>query len=181
MFRATASIAAVALLAGGTLADDLKSGPAVGQSVGAFLPLNVTGPDAGKAACLVCSNGSSPVVAIFARGLDADLAALVKKVDAATLKNKKAELASFVVVLDKAEKTERAVQDFADTNAIQATILALDNPAGPKGYNLAKDAHITVLLYVGRKVKANFAFEKGKLTAADIDNILKALPKILEE
>ena len=45
----------------------------------------------------------------------------------------------------------------------------------------AKDADVTVLLYVGRKVKANFAFEKGKLSAAEVEKVLKELPKILEE
>ncbi|HZT79067.1 MAG TPA: hypothetical protein VFA26_02500 [Gemmataceae bacterium] len=45
---------AVALLAGGALrAEGVKSGPQVGQSCGAFEPKHVTGPDAGKAKCLV--------------------------------------------------------------------------------------------------------------------------------
>ena len=106
---------------------------------------------------------------------------LVKKVDEATAKHKKNDLGSFVIFLDKSDETEKKVQQFADKQGIKETVLALDNPAGPKGYNIAKDAEVTVLLYVGRKVKANFAFEKGKLTAAEVDKILKELPKILEE
>ena len=106
---------------------------------------------------------------------------LVKKVDEATAKHKKNDLGSFVIFLDKSDETEKKVQQFADKQGIKETVLALDNPAGPKGYNIAKEADVTVLLYVGRKVKANFAFEKGKLTAAEVEKILKELPKILEE
>ena len=40
---------------------------------------------------------------------------------------------------------------------------------------------MTVLLYVGRQVKFNFSFEKGKLTPADVEKVMKELPKILEE
>jgi hypothetical protein len=109
------------------------------------------------------------------------LTGLVKKVDEATAKHKKQDLGSFVIFLDKSDETEKKVQQFADKQGIKETVLALDNPAGPKGYNIAKEAEVTVLLYVGRKVKANFSYEKGKLTAAEVDKILKELPKLLEE
>jgi hypothetical protein len=109
------------------------------------------------------------------------LTGLVKKVDEATRKNRKSEMGSFVIFLDKSDETEQKVKDFAEKQGIKETVLALDNPAGPRGYNIAKEASVTVLLYTGRKVKANFAFEKGKLTAADVDKVLKELPKILEE
>ncbi len=36
-------------------------------------------------------------------------------------------------------------------------------------------------LYSARKVKANYAFKKGKMGAEDITRILADLPKILEE
>jgi hypothetical protein len=109
------------------------------------------------------------------------LTGLVKKIDEATRAHKTKDLGSFVIFLDKSDETEKKVQTFADKAGIKETVLALDNPAGPKGYNIAKDAEVTVLLYVGRKVKFNYAFEKGKLTAAEVDRILKELPKILEE
>jgi len=46
---------AVMLLVGSVIgADDLKSGPQVGEKIpGAFNPLNVTGSDAGQKRCLV--------------------------------------------------------------------------------------------------------------------------------
>ena len=90
-------------------------------------------------------------------------------------------MGSFVIFLDKSEETEKKVKELGEKEGIKETVLALDNPAGPKGYNIAKDASVTILLYTGRKVKVNFAFEKGKLTAADVDKVMNELPKLLEE
>ena len=106
---------------------------------------------------------------------------LVKKVDEATQKNRKSEMGSFVIFLDKSDDMEKKVKDFGEKQGIKETVLALDNPAGPKGYDIAKEAQVTVLLYVGRQVKANFTFEKGKLTPAAVEKVMKELPKILEE
>lgn len=106
---------------------------------------------------------------------------MVKKIDEATVKNKKKEMGSFVIFLDKSDEYEKKVKALGDKIALKETVLALDNPAGPKGYNIAKEADVTVLLYVDRKVKANFVYEKGKLTAADVEKIMKELPKILED
>ena len=48
------ALAVVGLLAAGSLLHaEVKSGPAVGQSVRAFNPQHVTGSDAGKSSCLV--------------------------------------------------------------------------------------------------------------------------------
>ena len=69
----------------------------------------------------------------------------------------------------------------ANKEEIKKTVLAVDNPAGPKAYNVAKDADITVVLYVDRKVKANHAFKKGELTDTDIDTIISEVPMILAE
>ena len=108
------------------------------------------------------------------------MTSLVKKVDEATVKNKSKDMGSFVIILDKSDETEKKVKAFAEKNGVKEVVLALDNPAGPKGYNIARDANVTVLLYVERKVKANFSFEKGKMTAADVDKVMKELPKILD-
>jgi hypothetical protein len=45
--------AGVLLWGGLAAADDLKSGIPIGESVKAFNPQHVTGPDAGKSSCLV--------------------------------------------------------------------------------------------------------------------------------
>ena len=50
---AGASLAAALLLGGSLLAEEVKSGPRVGQGVPAFHPLHVTGQNAGQKVCLV--------------------------------------------------------------------------------------------------------------------------------
>src|SRR6266850_8458445 len=76
----------------------LKSGPQAGEDVpGAFHPLNITGKDAGKKACLYCANGGNPVAVVFAREATPAVAKLLKQLDEATVKNDKKEMGSYAV------------------------------------------------------------------------------------
>lgn len=53
-FTMGSSLAMVLLVGGAIAADDLKSGPQVGENIpGAFNPLNCNGSDAGQKRCLV--------------------------------------------------------------------------------------------------------------------------------
>jgi hypothetical protein len=175
------SAAAAALVAAGlALAADVKSGPQAGQKVpGPFHPLNVTGEHAGEKNCLFCQNGESPVAMIFARDNSPELAKLIKKIDAATLANKPANMGSFVVFLSDKEGLDKQLKAMADKEGIKTCVLSIDNPAGPKGYNVSEKADVTVVLYVDRTVKANYAFEKGKLTDKDIDTVVADVSKIV--
>lgn len=158
---------------------ETKSGLGVGDTVKAFAPKHLTGDDAGKTSCIVCKCGDSPVVAIFAREMDDNLLSLAKKIDEATAKNKAKEMGSFVIFLDKSEEMEKKAKGFGEKAGLKQTVIALDKTEGPKGYGIAKDASVTVMLYVERTVKASFSFEKGKLAAADVEKIVSELPKIL--
>jgi hypothetical protein len=87
----------------------------------------------------------------------------------------------FVVFCSDDEKLGDKLKDVAQKNSIKTCILAIDNPAGPKAYNVAKDADVTVVLYNNRKVVANYAFKKGDLNDKAIEKILADVPKILED
>ena len=56
-----------------------------------------------------------------------------------------------------------------------------EDVGGPPSYKLARDADVTVLLYVKQKVVANFAFREGELTGARIDEVLKAVPELVKK
>ena len=174
---------AVALLSGITLAEEttaLKSGPQAGEELaGPFHPLNVNGKKAGQKNCLYCENGNAPVAMIFAREPNAQLTKLIKKIDAACAKNSSCKMGSFVVFCSSDEELETKLKKCAKDNDLKKVVLSIDNPAGPKGYKLAKDADVTVVLYVDRTVKANHAFKKGELKDKDITAIVKDLSKIL--
>jgi len=116
---------------------------------------------------------------IFVHEVSDPLTSLVKKIDAATVANKSANMGSFVVFLNDDEELPKRAADLAKKEKITKTVLAKDNPAGPGGYDIPKDADITVILYTKRNVKVNYVFKKGELKSADIDKIVKDLPLIL--
>jgi len=118
---------------------------------------------------------------IFAREVSDSLTSLVKKIDAETAKNSKAKMGSFVVFLSDDEKLPDRLKALASKEGIKKTVLAVDNPAGPQGYDVAKDADVTVVLYNKRKVESNHAYKKGELSSKAIDEIIADLPKILAE
>jgi len=178
--------AAMALFVFGSAmgAENLKSGPQVGEEIpGAFHPLNITGDSAGHAHCLVCENGSHPVAMVFARDVSQPLASLVKKLDEATDQHKDAKMGSFVVVCSADEDAiTKELKGLAESQGIQHTVLSLwDDQNGPPDYKVAKEADVTVVLYTKMQVKANYAFKKGELKDDDIDRIVKDISKILPD
>jgi hypothetical protein len=118
---------------------------------------------------------------IFAREISKPVTSLVKKIDAATAKNSEARMASFAVFLSDEEGLDKKLKDWADKEKINKTALTIDNPAGPSDYKIDKDADVTVLLYVRKHVKVNYAFKKGDLKGKDIEKIVGDLSKILPD
>jgi hypothetical protein len=118
---------------------------------------------------------------IFAREVSDGLTSLVKKIDEATEKNRDCRMGSFVVFCSDEEGLKDKLEKVAEKQNLKRTILTIDNPAGPEGYDIAKDADVTVLLYTGQKVKVNHAYKKGELTQGEVKRIVSELPKILPE
>jgi len=170
----------VALVAGLAVAAEIKSGPQVGEKIpGPFSPLNINGPTAGEKQCLVCRNGGNPVVMVFARCADCDMTQkLIKDVDAVTAKNAGCDMGSFVVFCTDDDTTEKKLKALTEKEHYKKIVLSIDNPAGPKNYNVSKDADVTVVLYNKHEVKANYAFKKGELKAGDIEKIVADVAKI---
>jgi hypothetical protein len=52
---------------------------------------------------------------------------------------------------------------------------------GPPSYRLARDADVTVLLYVKQKVLANFAFRAGELSDVRIKAVLETVPRLTKK
>jgi hypothetical protein len=121
------------------------------------------------------------VVAIFAREVTPALTSLVKKVDEATAKHEKDEMGSFLVVLSDDKAMRDQLKDLAKKEKIKETVLTVYASKGPEDYDIAKDADVTVLLYVKKKVKANYAFHKGELQDKQIEQIVADLPRILPQ
>lgn len=163
-------------------AEPIRSGLQAGDEVTAiFEPLKVTGTHAGDQRCLVCENGVRPVVMIFAREPSESLMKLLAKIDAATAQNKAEEMGSFAVFLSDEENLPQQLERVATQHALRQIVLSTYERAGPKGFHVAQDAEVTVVMYREFKVQANHAFRKGELTDRAIEKIVADVPQILKK
>ncbi len=174
--------ALVVALMGSVVAAELESGLKVGTSPGAYNVKDITGPSAGKSLCYRCQYGARPVVNVFARSVNDDLAKLVKEIDGVVEKNKEKNMKAFLVVLaEDADKIAPALEEMAKKNGIKNVPLTIfDGSTGPESYNISKDADVTVLMWNKSKVEANVALEKGKLNESTAKKIVAETEKILK-
>lgn len=163
-------------------AADIKSGLQVGDYPGAYYVADITGPSAGEKLCYRCKYGSRPVVNIFARKMDENVAKLISELDSVVGKNRDSKMAAFVVVLsDDPDAQETALKAAAEKHSIKNTPLTVfENSAGPNKYNIAKDADITVMMWVDSDVKVNHAMKATDLNADSIKTIVADTQKILK-
>ncbi len=170
----------VAVTGSFAIAAELKSGPQTGEKLpGPFHPLNVNGEDAGKKTCLYCKNGDNPVAMVFARTAECPMTQkLIAALDKVTVANAKCDMGSYVVFLSDDDKLSDTLKAQAEKAKLKTVVLAVDAPAGPNKYNVSKDADLTVVLYVERKVVANYSFAQGKITDKDIEAIVADVSKI---
>jgi hypothetical protein len=163
-------------------AEPIKSGLQAGEQITTvFEPLNLNGPHANEPHCLVCENGQSPVAMILARDVSEPLLRLLAKLDAACVRHSRQELGSFVVFFDAAEPLQEKLIAFAEKAMLKKLIVSAEAEKQIPEYKAAAEAEVTVFLYTRHQVKVNFAFRKGELSDAAIDDVIAALPKILNE
>ncbi|MFG0334921.1 MAG: hypothetical protein ACF8TS_16315 [Maioricimonas sp. JB049] len=153
----------------------------VGSPVGAFYVADVTGPSAGTKLCYRCKFKDRPVVSIFAREVNDQVAGLVKQVDGVVGQNQDQKMAAFVVLLtDEPEAAEGQLKSVAKKHGIQNTPLTtFDGVAGPASYKLPKDADVTVMMWVDGQLKVNESLKLGELNDAKVSAVLGDTEKIL--
>lgn len=173
---------ALALVIGGAslVMAAVESGLPVGEQVGPYHVLDVTGPSAGKKLCYRCQYGSQPVVNIFTRTVDEPVITLIKQLDQKMNEEKK--LKAFVTVLtDNTDATSEQLKKVAKENDIKNVPLTVfENQAGPETYKISKDAAVTVMMWVNSEVKVNHAYENGKLCDDCVKTIVADVSKILK-
>jgi predicted TIM-barrel fold metal-dependent hydrolase len=120
------------------------------------------------------------VVNIFAREITDNLASLVKQVDAKAQEN--GDLCAFLVVLtEDSDAAAEELKKLADKHGIKKVPLTVfEGSAGPPNYKLAKDADVTVHMWVNTKVKVNHSFAKGKLDDKSVTSVVADIAKITE-
>jgi hypothetical protein len=153
----------------------------VGQRPGPYSFLISTGPQRGQSYCYVCETEDRPAVVVFARSQSDPLGRLVGRLDQSVRDHKKEDLRAWVTFLsDNQLALDPQVVRWAEKHAISSVPLGVfEDRDGPPSYRLARDADVTVVVFVKRRVVADFAFRAGELTDERADEVLKALPKIL--
>jgi hypothetical protein len=177
------SIFVIALLSWPVLAaEPCKSGLEPGQRPGPYSFVLATGKERGKSFCCICETADRPAVIIFARSPSNSLGKLATGLDKAVSDNKSAELRSWITFLgDDSKELQEKVVKWGRTNGLSNLDLGVFEDAdGPPSYKLAADADVTVILFVKRKVVADFAFRTGELTDERIAEVLKAVPTLVK-
>ena len=176
--HALAAIAAMASFSTLGMAEDCLE---VGSGVGAFYVTDVTGPAAGTKLCYRCRFKDRPVVSIFTREMNDNVAALIKEVDGTVSENQGRDMAAFVVLLtDNPEGQEAALKKVAQSQGIQNTPLTtFDGVAGPPSYKLPKEGDVTVMMWVDGKLKVNETLSASDLSSAKISTVVKKSSEIL--
>jgi hypothetical protein len=157
------------------------SGLTVGQKPGPYSSIVSVGAERGQSHCYICDTADHPAVVVFARRLSDPLGKLVAGLDKAVADDKAADLRAWVTFLSDDQTTlDPQVVAWGKKYAVRGVPLGVfENMDGPPSYRLSRDAEVTVLLFVNRKVTANFAFREGELTESRVADVLKALPGIL--
>lgn len=163
------------------VADPCVSGVPLGGRPGPYSFLVATGPQRGQPTCYVCEQDIKPTAVVFARTLSDPLGKLLAKFDAEMAARKDAGFKAWMTHLADTADLD-ALAKWAQKAAVKGVAVgAFEDADGPPAYKLAKDADVTVLLFVNRKVVANFAFRAGELTDAKVDDVAKALPRLFEK
>jgi hypothetical protein len=171
------------VLCGKSFAEDpCVSGLKRGERPGPYSFLVATGPERGQSTCYICETGSKPAVVIFARTLGEPLGKLVNKLDRAQGEHKDAGLRAWVTFLsDDQPALDPKVVEWGREHAIRSVPLGVFEDAdGPPSYRLARDADVTAILFINRKVAANFAFRPGELTEERAGQVLKAVQRLVD-
>jgi hypothetical protein len=166
-------------------ADPCESGVPIGKRPGPYSFLVATGPQRGQQTCYICEQheNNKPAAVVFARNLSDPVGKLLTKLEAAGTIPSAKDSGYKVWCTQLTEKADLdTIAKWAQKQGLKTVpVGAFEDADGPPSYKLNKDAEVTVMLFTKQKVVANFAFRAGELTDKQIDEIIKATPKLFEQ
>ncbi|OAI54290.1 hypothetical protein AYO44_15220 [Planctomycetaceae bacterium SCGC AG-212-F19] len=174
--------AIIAGLTGVAVADPCVSGLSPGTRPGPYSFVLSTGANRGQSQCFICETADRPAVVIFARTLNDAVGKLTAQVDKQVTANKAADVRAWITFLhnDQAGFDKDLVQWTQKHGLKVLPAGVFEDLDGPPSYKLKREADVTVLLFVKRKVVANFAYRAGELTDEAIGEVMKTFPRIVE-
>lgn len=159
------------------------SGLQPGVRPGPYSAVMVTGQQRGSSFCYICDTADKPAVVIFARTLSDGVGKLAQGVDKSVAAHKSADLRAWITFLhDDQPGVDAQIVKWAKQHAVGSVPIGVfEDVDGPPSYRLAREAEVTVLLFVRQKVVYNFAFRAGELTDANIAAVLQAIPELVKK
>lgn len=178
------ALGVLAALGGRVPAEDpCRSGLRPGQRPGPYASVISTGPQRGQSYCFICETGDRPAVVVFARSLSEPLGKLARGLDRAVADHAQAGLRAWITFLSEDQLgLDPKLVAWSQQLALRNVPLGVFEDAdGPPSYRLARDADVTVLLFVKHKVIANFAFRAGEWSDARAAEVLRAVLGLVKE
>lgn len=161
-------------------AEEIFSGPQVGEKLAGFKVRTLLGDDAGKEFDPVAQAAGGPIALIFVHEVTRPSVGLMRLVMEYAAKRQNDGLSAGVVFLsDDATDAENFVKRAAHAMPKGVPItLSLDGQEGPGAYGLNRKVALTVLVAKGNRVTANFALVQPSV-AADAPKIAGAVVDVL--
>jgi hypothetical protein len=152
-------------------ADPVVSGVPVGGRPGPYSFLVATGPHRGQQTCYICEQADKPTAVVFVRTLTPAVGRLAAALDAAAVKHSASGFKAWVTHLTPTADLDGLARWAQQQGLKTVPVGAFEDADGPPAYTLHRDAEVTVLLFVNRKVVVSAAFRPGELTAARVDGL----------
>jgi hypothetical protein len=165
-----------------TARDPVVSGPQIGERPGPYSFLVATGPERGQQTCYVCETAEKPGVIVFARSLSEPLAKLLAACDTEVSRRPKDGLRAWMTVLGEKSVALDDLGRWSKERGLKGVPVGVcDDPVGPPSYKLAKDAEVTVLLFVNRKVVVNATFRAGEMDDRAVKHLAQEVARLGEK
>jgi hypothetical protein len=160
-------------------AQDVPSGPTQGERVPALKVYDVTGEYGGKEVDYTAERKGRPTVYLFVRAdkFDRPMNRFLKALDAAAKKDLPGAYLVAVWLTEDQEKTKELLPRVQRSVRYEATALTCHpgDKAGPNGWGINPDAHLTVV--VANKGKAVAVFGYKSVNETDAPAVRKAMEK----
>jgi hypothetical protein len=159
--------------------DPVVSGPQIGERPGPYSFLIASGPERGQQTCYVCETADKPGIIVFARSVSDPLGRLLAACDDAVARRPKDAMRAWMTVLGEKTIGLDELGKWAKQKGLKSVPVGVfDDAAGPPSYKLARDADVTVLLFVNRKVVVNAAFRPGELDDGAVKRLADEMARL---
>jgi hypothetical protein len=174
-------ILALFSIAGSALADDLKSGPDKGVKVPELKVYDATGEHKEMDVDYAADRKDKPTIYVFvqAEKWSRPMNRFLKTLDEC-VKKSDGDYIVAVWLTDKADESKEYLPKLQQSVKYEATALTCysGEKAGPKGWNINADAHVTVVVVNKGKVAATRAYQA--INETDVPAVDEALKKAKE-